>query len=72
MTTDAPLMMPAAVVTHYGGPEVMALREVPRPTPGPGELLVRVKTTTVSSGDARVRGRRVPAGMGFLIPSSAP
>lgn len=65
--TKTDSMMRAAVVTRYGAPEVVALREVPRPTPGPNELLIRVRATTVSSGDARVRARRVPAGMGFLM-----
>lgn len=59
--------MRAVVVTRYGAPEVLALREVPRPAPGPRDLLVRVKATTVSSGDARVRARRVPSGMGLLV-----
>lgn len=67
MTTTNPLMMRAAVVTRYGAPDVLALRDVPRPTPGPRDLLIRVKATTVSSGDARVRARRVPEGMGLLV-----
>jgi NADPH:quinone reductase-like Zn-dependent oxidoreductase len=60
-------MMRAAVVTRYGAPDVVALRDVARPAPGPHDLLIRVRATTVSSGDARVRARRVPAGMGFLM-----
>ncbi|MEZ4393771.1 MAG: NAD(P)-dependent alcohol dehydrogenase [Polyangiales bacterium] len=59
--------MRAAVVTRYGAPEVLALRDVPRPAPGPRDLLVRVRATTVSSGDARLRARRVPSGMGLLV-----
>lgn len=59
--------MRAAVVTEYGPPSVIALRELRRPLPGPRDLLIRVKATSVSSGDARVRARRVPAGMGFLM-----
>ena len=61
-----PETMRAAVVTRYGGPEVIALQTLPVPTCGPGEVLVRVRATTVSSGDARVRARRVPEGMGLL------
>ncbi|MEZ4409034.1 MAG: NAD(P)-dependent alcohol dehydrogenase [Polyangiales bacterium] len=63
--THAEATRRAAVVTRYGAPEVIALREIPLPTPGPRELRVRVKATTVSSGDARLRGCRVPAGMGL-------
>ena len=59
--------MRAAVVTRYGATDVLALREVARPTPGPRELLIRIKAATVSSGDARVRARRVPEGMGLLV-----
>ncbi|MBL8719410.1 MAG: NAD(P)-dependent alcohol dehydrogenase [Myxococcales bacterium] len=59
--------MRAAVVTHYGPPSVVAVQERRRPEPGPHDLLIRVKATSVSSGDARVRARRVPAGMGFLM-----
>jgi NADPH:quinone reductase-like Zn-dependent oxidoreductase len=55
--------MRAAVVTRYGAPDVLALRDVARPTPGARDLLIRVRATTVSSGDARVRARRVPEGM---------
>jgi NADPH:quinone reductase-like Zn-dependent oxidoreductase len=66
MTKHEPLTMRAAVVTRYGAPEVLALREVARPAPGARDLLIRVKATTVSSGDARVRARRVPEGMGLL------
>lgn len=68
MTHHEPLMtMQAAVVTRYGAPDVLALRDVARPTPGPRDLLIRVRATTVSSGDARVRARRVPEGMGLLM-----
>lgn len=67
MEMHKPLTMHAALVTRYGAPEVVRVGEVLRPTPGQGELLVRVKTASVSSGDARVRARRVPTGMGFLM-----
>lgn len=59
--------MHAAIVTGYGPPSVVMVQERRRPQPGPRDLLIRVKATSVSSGDARVRARRVPAGMGFLM-----
>ncbi len=62
-----PETMRAAVVTRYGAPEVIALQTRPVPRCGPGDILVRVRATTVSSGDARVRARRVPEGMGLLV-----
>lgn len=64
-TAEAPLMK-AWVCRAYGGPEVLALEDRPRPVPGRGEVLVRIHATTVSSGDARVRALRLPRGFGPL------
>jgi len=44
-----------------GGPEVLELVEIPRPDPGPTELLVRVKAAGVNPVDWKTR-----AGGGFL------
>lgn len=38
-----------------GGPEQQAFLDVPVPTPGPGELLVRVRAAGVNPGDWRLR-----------------
>jgi NADPH:quinone reductase-like Zn-dependent oxidoreductase len=56
----------AAVYRRYGPPEVVSVEEVPTPTPGPGDLLIRVRATTVSSGDWRARALALPHGFGFL------
>jgi len=45
----------AAVFTRYGPPEVLQLKEVEKPTPKDDQLLIRVFSTTVTSGDVRVR-----------------
>lgn len=58
--------MKAACVTAYGPPSVVTLAEVPRPDPAPGQVLVRVQATTVSSGDARIRAMEMPAGFGLM------
>ncbi len=58
--------MKAWFVRRYGGPEVLRFEEVQKPAPGPGEVLIRVHATTVSSADIRIRGCNLPAGMGFL------
>lgn len=58
--------MKAAVVERYGPPEVVRVREVADPVPGKGRVLVRVRATTVNSGDARIRGCRFPRG--FALP----
>lgn len=56
--------MRAAVYERYGPPEVVAIRDVPTPTPKAGELLVRIRATTVSTGDWRVRSLTLPPGFG--------
>jgi NADPH:quinone reductase-like Zn-dependent oxidoreductase len=58
--------MRALVYEVYGAPEVVRVDEVPAPTAGPGQVLVQVHTTTVNSGDARLRAARFPPGMAFL------
>jgi putative PIG3 family NAD(P)H quinone oxidoreductase len=47
--------MRAVVVTEYGGPEVLTLTEVPDPTPGPDEILVRVAHTAINRADTLQR-----------------
>jgi len=47
--------MKAAVITRYGPPEVVQIREVERPTPKDNEVLVRVRASTVSAADWRIR-----------------
>ncbi len=58
--------MPAWTCRRYGGPGVLALEEVPLPALRPGWVLVRTGATTVSTGDARIRALRMPAGMGVI------
>jgi NADPH:quinone reductase-like Zn-dependent oxidoreductase len=48
--------MRAVVCERYGPPDVLQMREVTKPTPGANELLVRVRATTVTAGDVRIRG----------------
>lgn len=59
--------MKAAVYRRYGPPDVIRIEDVPTPQPKPNELLVRVRATTVSAGDARLRSARVPPGFGVLL-----
>ena len=44
--------MKAAVVTRYGPPDVIQIRDVPKPAPAAGEVLVRVHATTVNRTDS--------------------
>ncbi|MDT0185196.1 NAD(P)-dependent alcohol dehydrogenase [Microbacterium sp. ARD31] len=58
--------MKAAVVERYGPPEVVEVREVPRPSVQgrSGRVLVRVRAAAVTSADSRIRGARFPGGFG--------
>lgn len=40
--------MKAIVLREFGGPEVLRLEEVSTPTPGPGEVLLRVRSVSVN------------------------
>ncbi|MEV0340603.1 zinc-binding dehydrogenase [Nocardia sp. NPDC050713] len=42
--------------TEFGGPEVLAVREIPDPTPGPGQVVVQVAAADVMFLDTRLRG----------------
>jgi NADPH2:quinone reductase len=55
--------MKAMVITAFGGPEVLAERELPKPRPGRGQLLVRVKATSVNPVDAKIRAAGAWAGV---------
>src|SRR5207247_4850812 len=47
--------MKAVRVHNYGGPEVLQFEDAPRPTPGSGELLIRVHAASVNPIDWKVR-----------------
>lgn len=47
--------MKAATYRVYGPPEVLSVSEVDRPVPKAGQVLIKVKATTVTSGDCRIR-----------------
>src|SRR6202046_2400956 len=47
--------MKAILVHDFGGPEVLRLEEVPTPTPGPGQVLVKVHAAGVNPYDTYMR-----------------
>ncbi|WP_346928052.1 NAD(P)-dependent alcohol dehydrogenase [uncultured Arthrobacter sp.] len=60
--------MRAAIYRRFGGPEVVRFEEVPKPSPHPDEVLIRVNASTLSAADRRARSRTVPAGLQVLSP----
>jgi NADPH:quinone reductase-like Zn-dependent oxidoreductase len=65
--------MKAAVISTYGGNDVVELKDVPVPSPKPDEMLVKVMSAGVNPVDWKVRtgelklliGRRFPKILGF-------
>ena len=50
--------MKAVVFEEFGGPEVLKYVDLPKPVPGPGQLLVKTKAAGVCKADWRVRTGR--------------
>ncbi|MBQ0850505.1 NADP-dependent oxidoreductase [Streptomyces sp. BH-SS-21] len=60
--------MPLAYVyDRFGGPEVEHFADLPRPVPGPGDLLVAVRAAGVNPVDFKRRSGRRPAGAPAVV-----
>jgi len=55
--------MRAVVVSEYGGPEVLTIRDMPEPEPGPGEVTITVAFAGVNFTDVR---NRIGDGLGVV------
>jgi NADPH:quinone reductase-like Zn-dependent oxidoreductase len=51
--------MKAAQIAQFGPPSVITNTDLPRPRPGAGQLLVRVKAAGVGNWDALIREGKV-------------
>jgi NADPH:quinone reductase-like Zn-dependent oxidoreductase len=62
--------MPKAVrFDEYGGVDVLQVRDVPRPVPGPGQVLVQVKAAGINPGEAKIREGRLHSRFPATFPS---
>jgi NADPH:quinone reductase-like Zn-dependent oxidoreductase len=61
--------MKAIVLPEYGPPTALVLRDVPEPTPGPGELKVRVVAAGINPIDWKLRGGAYKAYMPLELPA---
>jgi NADPH2:quinone reductase len=53
--------MEAIVVREYGEAEVLKVEEAPKPTPGSGQVLVRVAAAGVNPADTYARSGKYPS-----------
>ena len=60
--------MKAIRVHQYGGPEVLRYEEAPRPEPGPGEVLVRIRAAGVNPVDWQVREGHRREALAYRMP----
>jgi len=59
--------MRAILSTKYGPPEVLRLGEVEAPSPGAGEVLIKVAATTVTRYDCWARSCKAHTGLSPLM-----
>lgn len=60
--------MKAILVEKYGGPDVLQFKECPDPSPGPGEVLVRVAAVSINPIDVKRRSGEAKAFMPINFP----
>ena len=61
--------MKAVRFDEYGGADVLRVAEVPRPEPGPGQVLVQVKAAGINPGEAKIRDGSLHARFPATFPS---
>ena len=58
--------MKAVVCTKYGAPEVLQFTEIEKPSPKANEILIKVRATSITAADYKVRSFDVPISFWLL------
>ena len=59
--------MKAIVYESYGAPDVLRSTQVITPLPRDNEVRIKIRATTVTSADCRLRSLNVPRGFGIIV-----
>ncbi len=59
--------MKAVVLTKFGPPDRLRLREVLKPIPKEHEVLIRIRATTASAGDCELRALKFPLALRLFL-----
>ena len=63
--------MQAIQILQHGGPEVLQFIDLPTPTPGPGQALIRIEAAGVNFIDTYLREGRYAASLPYTLGQEA-